>query len=52
MKREEIMAEVKDKNVEFIRLQFTDITGVLKNVALTVSGLSSHAFNRGMKAFF
>ncbi|OPY59288.1 MAG: Glutamine synthetase [Pelotomaculum sp. PtaU1.Bin035] len=26
----------KDKGVKFVRLQFTDIFGILKNVAITV----------------
>ncbi|ACB85836.1 type I glutamate--ammonia ligase [Natranaerobius thermophilus] len=39
MKPEDIIAAVKEHNVEFIRLQFTDITGVLKNVAITVNQL-------------
>lgn len=33
--REDIIREVKDKDVHFIRLQFTDIFGQLKNVAIT-----------------
>ena len=33
--REDVIAEVQDKDVEFIRLQFTDIFGQLKNVAIT-----------------
>ncbi len=37
--REDIVREVKDKDVHFIRLQFTDIFGQLKNVAITASQL-------------
>ncbi len=35
----EIMEKVKEKGVRFIRLQFTDVRGVLKNVAIPVSQL-------------
>lgn len=31
---------VEDEDVEFIRLQFTDIFGILKNVAITASQLN------------
>jgi glutamine synthetase len=34
--REDILERVKELNVRFIRLQFTDIFGVLKNVAITI----------------
>ena len=37
--REDIVREVKEKDVHFIRLQFTDIFGQLKNVAITASQL-------------
>ena len=37
--REEILQMVEDEDVEFIRLQFTDIFGILKNVAITASQL-------------
>lgn len=36
---EDIVNRVKENNVEFIRLQFTDVTGVLKNVAITANQL-------------
>ncbi len=39
MKRNELLQTVKDNDVRFIRLQFTDIFGVLKNVAITSSQL-------------
>lgn len=39
MKSEDVSYLVKEEGVEFIRLQFTDITGVLKNVAITVEQL-------------
>jgi glutamine synthetase len=37
--REDIIRIVEEEDVEFIRLQFTDIFGVLKNVAITSSQL-------------
>ena len=37
--REDIIRMVKEEDVEFIRLQFTDILGTLKNVAITASQL-------------
>ncbi|MDK2821968.1 MAG: glutamine synthetase [Clostridia bacterium] len=37
--REEILKKAADLNVKFVRLQFTDIFGVLKNVAITVNQL-------------
>ena len=39
MTREEIFAIVEDEDVEFIRLQFTDIFGTLKNIAITAGQL-------------
>ncbi len=37
--KEDIRRIVKEEDVEFIRLQFTDIFGTLKNIAVTVSQL-------------
>lgn len=37
--REDIIRIVEEEDVEFIRLQFTDMFGMLKNVALTASQL-------------
>lgn len=37
--KEEVMARAREMNVQFVRLQFTDILGVLKNVAITVDQL-------------
>ena len=37
--KEDIMRMVEEEDVEFIRLQFTDIFGMLKNVAITASSL-------------
>lgn len=36
---EDVLKEARDKGVKFIRLQFTDIFGVLKNVAITIEQL-------------
>jgi hypothetical protein len=38
--RGDIIRMVEDEDVEFIRLQFTDIFGILKNVAITASQLN------------
>lgn len=46
--REEIFEIVKEQNVKFIRLQFTDIFGVLKNVAITVDQLEKAMNNECM----
>ena len=35
--KKDIMRLVADENVEFIRMQFTDIFGQAKNVAITAS---------------
>ena len=35
--KEDIIRMVREGDVEFIRMQFTDIFGQLKNVAITVS---------------
>ena len=35
--KEDILRIVEEEDVEFIRLQFTDIFGALKNVAITTS---------------
>lgn len=37
--KEDIFNLVEDEDVEFIRLQFTDLFGNLKNIAITVSQL-------------
>ena len=46
--KEDIMRMVEDEDVEFIRLQFTDIFGMLKNVAITASQLEKALDNRCM----
>ena len=35
--KQDIIQMVEDEDVEFIRLQFTDMFGTLKNVAVTSS---------------
>lgn len=46
--KEDVIKEVEEKDVEFIRLQFTDIFGNLKNVAITSSQLEKALDNRIM----
>ena len=37
--KEDIYRMIEEEDVEFIRLQFTDLFGTLKNVAVTTSQL-------------
>ncbi|MGO0121882.1 type I glutamate--ammonia ligase [Desulfothermobacter acidiphilus] len=37
--REEVLRKAREEGVKFIRLQFTDITGILKNVAIPIDQL-------------
>ena len=46
--KEDIVRMVEEEDVEFIRLQFTDIFGMLKNVAITASQLEKALDNRCM----
>ena len=46
--KEEILRLADEEDVEFIRLQFTDIFGNLKNVAVTASQLEKALDNRCM----
>lgn len=46
--KEDILRIVEEENVAFIRLQFTDIFGTLKNVAITVSQLGKALDNECM----
>jgi len=46
--KEEVMKLVEEEDVEFIRLQFTDIFGNLKNVAVTASQLEKALDNQVM----
>ena len=46
--KQDIIRIVEEEDVEFIRLQFTDIFGALKNVAITSSQLEKAVDNRVM----
>jgi glutamine synthetase len=46
--KEEIIKVVKEEGVKFIRLQFTDILGQLKNVAITASQIEKALDNKCM----
>jgi glutamine synthetase len=46
--KEEILKIVKEQDVQFIRLQFTDIFGTLKNVAITAGQLTKALDNKCM----
>ena len=46
MTREDVIRMVREEDVEFIRLQFTDILGNLKNMAVTASQLEKVLDNR------
>ena len=41
MDREDIMRFVEDNDVKFIRLQFTDICGIMKNIAINETNLEN-----------
>ena len=43
--REDIIRIVEEEDVKFIRLQFTDIFGTLKNLAIPVSQLKKALLN-------
>ena len=46
--KQDIIQIVEDEGVEFIRLQFTDIFGTLKNIAITASQLEKALSNQCM----
>ncbi len=46
--KEDILKDAVDKNVEFVRLQFTDVFGWMKSVAITVSQLEKALDNKIM----
>ena len=46
--REDIVRMVREQDVEFIRMQFTDIFGQLKNVAITASQIEKAVGNEIM----
>ncbi|HEX2938426.1 MAG TPA: type I glutamate--ammonia ligase, partial [Ruminiclostridium sp.] len=41
MEREDVLRFVEDNDVKFIRLQFTDIGGIMKNIAVNESNIES-----------
>lgn len=46
--KQQIMDMIEEEDVEFIRLQFTDMFGTMKNVAITVSQLEKALDNKCM----
>ncbi|MEG1305004.1 MAG: glutamine synthetase, partial [Oscillospiraceae bacterium] len=46
--KEDIIRIVKEEDIKFIRLQFTDIFGQLKNVAITMSQIEKAVNNSCM----
>ncbi len=46
--KEAILKEAKENGVEFVRLQFTDLFGIMKNVSITVSQLEKALNNSCM----
>ena len=44
--REDILRIIKEEEVEFIRMQFTDIFGSMKNVAITASQIEKALDNQ------
>ena len=46
--KQDIIRMVEDEDVEFIRLQFTDMFGTLKNVAVTSSQLEKALNNESV----
>ena len=46
--REDILRTVRDEDVQFIRMQFTDIFGQMKNVAVTASQIERALDNQIM----
>ena len=48
--KEDILRLVAEEDVEFVRLQFTDAFGILKNVAITSSQLKRALDNKNMFA--
>lgn len=46
--KEDIIRIVREEEIEFVRLQFTDIFGMLKNVAITASQIEKAVSNQCM----
>ncbi len=47
MKEDEVIQTIEEENVKFVRLQFTDILGIVKNVAIP-AGQVEKAFKEGI----
>ena len=50
--KEDIIRMVKEEDIEFIRMQFTDIFGQLKNVAITASQVGKAVNNEILRDLF
>ena len=48
MSVQDVLSQARENNVEFVRLQFTDLFGMTKNVAITVNHLQNALENRFM----
>ena len=48
MTKEQIIKTIKDEDIQFIRLQFTDIFGAMKNVSITPSQIEKALNNKMM----
>ncbi|MCG3419007.1 type I glutamate--ammonia ligase [Oceanobacillus jordanicus] len=48
LSKDEIMKQIKEENVRFIRLQFTDMLGTIKNVEIPLSQLDKALDNKMM----
>ena len=48
MTRQDVLRMARENDVKFIRLQFTDLFGALKNIAITVDHLETAMDNRCM----
>lgn len=48
LSKEDIFRKVKEENVRFVRLQFTDLLGIIKNVEIPVSQLEKALDNKMM----
>ena len=46
--KEDIIRIIRENDVKFVRLQFTDIFGTLKNVAITTSQVEKALHNKCM----
>lgn len=46
--KEDIIRKVQEEDIQFIRMQFTDVFGTLKNVAITASQIEKAVNNQIM----